>query len=486
MLNKPQKQINSQLSVLRTQIVESPLETGNKTQQVLLHAEKILYQRGIILAKVIISRCHWCNMSYTKGLKVANEAAAIQDTLDSDEFSSEINHVRALHHFGLAEYFTAQHHWNVALEQAALNGDTEIELEGVIGLGNVWRLTNESKMAATAHQLAIDMASHQHQSVLEKKAHILLAIDLYEQGEYLDMLMSLDSAEELLVDIEDPTWKAEISDFRGLAMLELGRYLDAERATQQALDLCEKNELIWMSAHALISRARYQVSQKEYATAQQLLDSAEKIASTFDNGEIMAEIHLRRSQTAEQQGQYKTAFEAYKNYSDFSLRKYLDYTSSLTQKGAAFSKGALDQRSQKLLHRLRHMLEGARRSEDGALIPESSWWEKLILFKTQLDKAKHSVVLIRCYTPEVMDTVVKLLNCSATENDALAVLNDQYIGLLLSERDQRAEECFVEINQLLAAFPWQRHQLPTNGLKAALHPLIHFPFTLEQLTDLGE
>lgn len=486
MLDKPQKQIDSELSVLRTTILDQPLKTAEKAQQILLRSEKYYYPRGIIFAKVILSRCHWSNMSYGKGLKAATEAGQIQELLDSDEFSSEVNHLKALNHFGKAEYFVAQHHWNIALEQAALNGDTGIELDAIVGIGNVWRLTNESTLAVNAHGLAVSLANHRHLVVLEKKSRILLAKDLYQQGDYLNMLMELDAAEELALEHVDPTWQAEISNYRGLAMIELNRLLDADYATQAALDLCQKHDLTWMSAPAHVARARFHIGQKQYQQAEQHLLTAERVALTFDNGEILAEIFLRRSQVTEEQGQFKLALKNHKQYREYSLKKYADYTNTFTNGRASWSKNQLDQRSLKLLHRLRQLLENTLRNNDGALVPESSWWEKLILFKTQLDSSSHNIILLQCTDSSVIDRTLQFLNSIASPNDYVAVLNDEYIGWLIEEPKESIDGYFDSVKLLLNHYHWQRHQLPSNAVNVSLHSLVRFPFTLDQLTQLGD
>lgn len=486
MLDKPQKQIDSELSVLRTTILDHPLKTAERTQRILLRAEKYYYPRGIILAKVILSRCHWNNMSYGKGLKAATEAGQVQELLDSDEFSSEINHLKALSHFGKAEYFVAQHHWNIALEQAALNGDTDIELDAIVGLGNVWRLTNEPSMAVSAHKLATELAIHRHLVIFEKKSRILMAKDLYLQGDYLNMLMELDAAEELAQEHVDPTWEAEIINYRGLAMLELNRLLDADYATLAALDLCHKHDLTWMSAPAHVARARLLISQKNYQGAEQHLSTAERIAVTFDNGEILAEVFLRRSQVTEEQGQFKQALDNHKRYREYSLKKYSEYTSTFTNGRTSWSKNQLDQRSLKLLHRLRQLLKNTLRNNEGALVPESSWWEKLILFKTQLDSSSHNVILLQCSDPSVVDRTSQFLNSIASSNDYLAVLNDEYIGWLIEEPDTTINSYFESVKALLNHFHWQRHRLPSDAVKVSRHSLVRFPFTLDQLTQLGD
>ncbi|QWL02667.1 hypothetical protein JV212_16695, partial [Vibrio parahaemolyticus] len=68
--------------------------------------------------------------------------------LDTDDHLPEILHIFALQYWGQAKYYSAQQYWINALEQSALVDDIEIQIESLIGLGNVWRITNEHKLAA--------------------------------------------------------------------------------------------------------------------------------------------------------------------------------------------------------------------------------------------------------------------------------------------------------------------------------------------------
>ncbi|MBF4332913.1 hypothetical protein EAY29_22050, partial [Vibrio anguillarum] len=114
-----------------------------------------------------------------------------------------------------------QQYWINALEQSALVDEVEIQIESLIGLGNVWRITNEYQLSCSTHELAVKVANNSRIHWLEGKARILWAWDLYLLNQYIDMLTVLDGAEEALQDHPDKTWQAEVWDFRGLALLGL-------------------------------------------------------------------------------------------------------------------------------------------------------------------------------------------------------------------------------------------------------------------------
>ncbi len=51
----------------------------------------------------------------------------------------------------------------------------EIQIECLIGLGNIWRMTHEYKLARSTHQLAVKVANISRIGWLRSRARILLA-----------------------------------------------------------------------------------------------------------------------------------------------------------------------------------------------------------------------------------------------------------------------------------------------------------------------
>ncbi|POB65780.1 hypothetical protein CRN59_34710, partial [Vibrio vulnificus] len=94
------------------------------------------------------------------GLKLIKEAHSKQNRLDNDDRLPQILHLYALQYWGQAKYYSAQQYWINALEQSALIDETEIQIEALIGLGNVWRITNDYKLAASTHELAVKVANN--------------------------------------------------------------------------------------------------------------------------------------------------------------------------------------------------------------------------------------------------------------------------------------------------------------------------------------
>ncbi|BCK32853.1 Response regulator PleD [Vibrio cholerae] len=323
-MDKSQYLLELEIEQLRSRIESEPEKVFVQAEQCLIRARQIHFTSAIIESLIIMSRCLWCKMDYRTGFKYIKEAYQNQLNLETDHFLPEILHIHALHHWGQAKYYTAQQFWINALEQSALVDEPEIEIECLIGLGNIWRITGEYKLACSTHELAVKVANNTRIDWLEGKARILWAWDLYHLNQYVDMLTVLDGAEEVLQNNSNVTWQAEVWDFRGLALLGLERLEDAEEATRKAHELAVENNLTWMKAHSFISRARLELLRKNFSVAAELLSSAEKAASSFDNGELLSQICYQQSRVAEENGDPQAALTAFKKYRRYTVMMLRD------------------------------------------------------------------------------------------------------------------------------------------------------------------
>ena len=233
-MDKSQHLLDTEIEQLKARIESEPEKVLAIAEQCATRANQILYPEGAVQCLIIMSRCAWSLMDYRRGLKYIKDAHGKLNTLDTDDFLPEILHLHALHFWGQAKYYSAQQYWINALEQSALVDEIEIQIESLIGLGNIWRITHEYQLARTTHELAVTVANNTRIGWLEGKARILLAWDLYLLNNYVEMLTVLDGALEALNGHDDKTWQAEVWDFRGLALLGLERIEDAEVATGKA------------------------------------------------------------------------------------------------------------------------------------------------------------------------------------------------------------------------------------------------------------
>ena len=483
-LDKAQLQLDNELEQLSSRVETDAKAVLSQAQQCLIRADQILYSEGAILSCIIISRCHWGLMDYRNGLKSIKDAYARLNRLDTDQFLPEILHIHALHYWGQAKYISAQQYWINALEQAALVGETVIEIECLIGLGNVWRITHDYKLAMSTHTLAVNVANNARINWLEGKARILLAWDYYLLNNYIEMLSVLDSAEEALKHHPNDTWKAEIWDFRGLALLGLERLEDAEKASMKAYKLAVKQDLSWMKTHSFISRARLELIRGNLESAKQSLAEAETSARKFDNGELLSQICFQQSVIAEKQNDYEGALAAFRKYRKHSVKMLKEQTNRLGMDKAHSSKRQLDQRARKLINRIRGQVEFSHGERGYSnLVSETYWWEQLILFKSELKASTHVVFLITHDVSDYLEISIELAQCLCNRNDLIARISENRIGMLVAEKGEKAEKLFLFLKQMIENYPWERRGLTGKQPKVSQHDILAFPFTLEQLEE---
>ncbi|ODS05261.1 tetratricopeptide repeat protein [Vibrio scophthalmi] len=480
-MDKSQHLLEVELGQLKSRIESEPEQVLLAAEQCATRANQILFPRGVVQSLVIISRCYWALMDYRKGLKTIREAYTKLSQVDNDDDLPEILHLHALHFWGQAKYYSAQQYWIQSLEQSALVDQVEIQIESLIGLGNVWRVLGEYELALSTHELSVKVANNMRIYWLEGKARILLAWDHYLIGHYIDMLSILDSAEEALLHHDDRTWQAEIWDFRGLALLGLERIDDAEKATQKAQQLVEQNNLTWMKAHAYISQARLELMRKEPSEASQLLIAAERTANGFDNGELLSQIYFQQSRVAEEVGDFVIALQAFKKYRTHSTEMLREQTVREGSDKARASKRTLEQRAKKLIKRIRAQHEYDPDKHMSQMVSETFWWEQMMLFKTELKRANHVAIIIHHPNNKCLDICAELTHSFCNHQDLLSRLSTDKLGLLLAEKGDDAHRIFQVLTQMFEMYPWKRRGIKLGMPQLSFYDILTFPFTLEQL-----
>ncbi|MDL5027633.1 hypothetical protein QR676_10370 [Vibrio sp. TMPB1044] len=482
-MDKNQYLLETELEQLKTRADSEPSVILEVAQQCLVRSEQVLFEEGAIQSLMLMARCCWNLMDYQKGLKYIKEAYKRQSQLDTDLFLPEILHLHALQFWGQAKYYSAQQFWINALEQSALVDEVEIQIECLIGLGNIWRMTHEYKLARSTHQLAVKVANNSRIGWLEGKARILLAWDYYLLNNYVEMLSVLDGAEEALKDHKDNTWHAEVWDFRGLALLGLERLDDAERATAKAHNLAVEHNLVWMKAHSYISRARLKLLRKKPEQAAELLRLAEQSANEFDNGELLSQICYQQSLVAEENQDFKAALVAFKKYRQYSIGMLKEQTNRVGLDKARSSKRQLEQRARKLINRIRGQHEYDPEKHLSYVVSETFWWEKLVLFKTELKRSNHSIIMFHHVDTDYLDVCTEIAHTLCNQNDFIARLSSERVALMLSEKGEVAEQTFQTLSTMLDIYPWHRRGLKGSRPAVSLNDILTFPFTLEQLEE---
>jgi len=482
-LDKNQNLLDTEIEQLRARIEHEPEKVLAIAEQCVTRANQVLYPEGAVQCLIIMSRCSLCLTDYKLGLKYIKSALNTLNTLDTDDYLAEILHIHALHFWGQAKYYSAQQFWINALEQATLVDEIKIQIECLIGLGNVWRITHQYNLAKTTHELAGIVANNTRIASLEGKARILLAWDLYLLSNYVEMLTILDGATETLKQHDNKTWQAEVWDFRGLALLGLKRIEDAEVATAKAQAIAEEYNLVWMKANSYVSLARLELMRKCPDKAAQLLIQAERSAHTFDNGELLSQICFQQSRVAEEQSDYKAALNAFQKYRKYSISNLKEQMARVTKDKACASKNQLEQRARKLINRIRGQHEYGPEKQLSQMVSEIYWWEQLILSKMELKRSNHAVITIQHKDSDYIEVCSELAHSLCTQKDLLSRLSNDRLGILLAEKGDAAAQVYQVLANMIEIYPWHRKGLDKPLPKVELQDILMFPFTLEQLED---
>ncbi|SJL84404.1 hypothetical protein [Vibrio palustris] len=430
---------------------------------------------------VLAAKLQLDNEQLSKSLKYIRSAYRLQQTLDTDDYLAEILHLHAYIFWKQAKYYSALQFWTRALELSAWSDSTDIQIQALIGLGNVWRATESYHLAKATHQLAVRIANHTRQAKLEIRSRILLSWDLHLLKQYPSMLTELEGAEDLLHHNPDNTLKAQICDFRAAALLELDRIEDAHRATTMAQTLAETHGFDEMHILALLNKAKIDVRRTMPERALEWLNQAESIATTNHNHELLTRIYAQQSAISESLTYYQDAFIAYQRFRHHSLARQREKTLQLGSDKARKSKNLLEQKARKIINRLRSQYEFNPGKQFPNLVSETLWWERLVELKTQLKASNYSIIMIHHNSPQHIDICTEITHSLSAPGDYLARLDTTHLGWLINSKDSLASQLYDTFQQMITMYPWERRGLVKDLPKVSLHNILMFPFTLEQL-----
>ncbi|GLR77052.1 hypothetical protein [Aliivibrio sifiae] len=474
-MKQSKDQIISQLKALELIIEDDTEKVKQDAEQLLLLSEKIHFKYGTAYSKLIISTAQWHLMQYHAGFKVAKELLQLHQELENDDLLPTILHTLALHSWGQAKLFSAQQFWIRALEQASLLGDNEVEIESLIGLGNIWRMTNSLKDADSTHSVAAQRANYYRIPHLEAKAYILQSWDNYLLHDFQKMLPILLKAEQLLTHNTNLTWKAEIYDFRGLAFLGLNDLNSAQQCCSFSHQLSLQYNLVWMKAHSAISLARIASAQSHFDHAYDLLTEAEVIAQQFDKGELRSQICLEQSRIAELTKDHEHALYSYKRYRQYEITLLQEQSNCLGRDKTSSSKEQLDMRAKKLINRIKVQLEFNSISSLTYLLPLEKWLQNIqSILSSSLNDDYHLITIVDP-SEDKINNLILLGHHYCKHGDSITRLSNTEIILLINENKKRTKDIAHSLSSLFASYPWYRYSLNSSV------PTIH-DFSLHEIT----
>lgn len=458
-MKKSKDNIISNLNALNLIVEEDAEKAKLGAEQQLLLSEELHFKYGIAYSKLIISTSLWHLLEYQAGFTIAKDLLLLHQELKNDDLFPSILHNLALHSWGQAKLYSAQQYWIQALEQSSLLGDHKIEIESLIGLGNIWRMTNSLDQAKSAHNIAAQRANYYRIPHLEAKAFILHAWDCYLLHDYQAMLPVLFKAEQLLSNSNNLTWKSEVYDFRGLAFLGLNDLYSAQQCCNYAHQTAQQHDLVWMKAHSAISLARIASAQSHYARAYELLTYAEVIAHQFDKGELRSQICLELSRIAELTQDYEHALYSYKRYRQYEISLIQEQATSLGRDKTNSSKEQLERRAKKLIQRIEMQLGFNGISSLTYLLPLDKWQQNIETLLSHSSNMDYHLITITDPSEDKLNNLILLGHHYCKHGDSIARISKTEISLLINENDQRTQEIVHSLSSLFSSYPWHRYSL---------------------------
>lgn len=458
-MKKSKDSIISTLNTLNLIVEEDAEKAKLGAEQQLLLSEKLHFKYGIVYSKLIISTSLWHLLKYQAGFAIAKDLLILHQELDNDDLLPSILHNLALHCWGQAKLYSAQQYWIQALEQSSLLDNNKLEVESLIGLGNIWRMTNCLEDAKSAHNIAAQRANYYRIPHLEAKAFILYSWDCYLLQDYQSMLPVLFKAEQLLSNSNNLTWKSEVYDFRGLAFLGLNDLNSAQQCCSYAHQTAQQHNLIWIKVHSTISLARIASAQSHYAHAYDLLTQAEVIAHQFDKGELRSQICLEQSRIAELTQDYEHALYSYKRYRQYETSLNQEKIDSLGRDKTRSSKEQLERRAKKLIQRIKIQLEFNSISSLTYLLPLDKWQHNIDSLLSHSTSMDYHLVTITDPSEDKINNLILLGHHYCKHGDSITRISKTQVSLLINENDHKTQEIVHSLSSLFSSYPWHRYSL---------------------------
>ncbi len=244
---------------------------NEQTRNLLLEALSLVRQEGdLTMAAVILGNLSiHCNEvgDHAQELAFLKEALAIHQAQRNARMEANTLYMLGIHYDARGQYSEAQTHYQQALRLAESFGDRFAMLEIWINIGISRDQMGDytGALAATQHALTLEREANNPQARCAIFAN--LSLHYHHLGEQLQALRYAQQAIELANAIEMPLMAAYGHDFRGHALLALGRNNEAEEAYRQALHLREQRGLSILGLESRAGLARVALARSDVKAA---------------------------------------------------------------------------------------------------------------------------------------------------------------------------------------------------------------------------
>ncbi|WP_297575465.1 hypothetical protein [uncultured Deefgea sp.] len=310
--------IDLQLFALKQQIPVSSKALLQQAQSVQISAQAIEYQHGIAEAILLQAQFHWADMDYAAAKHAIRQALRYAKQNHADDLLAEGYHLSALIHVADSSYTLALSAWLKCLKLLRTLRIESLHIEVLIGLGNLWALDLQYDKSQAALNEALTRANQINDAQLAAKAAICLSREHLKQGLFDEALVSLSQAAQHVSKYTNPTWHAEIYNYRARVWLSLNLTDQAHAECIQAwAQIAEHDNLAWAQCLTQVSLAQVALAKNSDPTPQ--LNRASALAEHFHLYAFLSQIALIRSQYAEKKEHWDEALNHFKIHRQLEL-----------------------------------------------------------------------------------------------------------------------------------------------------------------------
>lgn len=310
--------IDLQLLELKRQDHLSPSEMRQQVEQIQAAAERIQYPHGMTEAMLFLVHLLWADMDFARARKIIRQAIQFAKQDGALNLLAEAYHLSALIYVASGRYTLALSQWLKCLKLMRGLQQDNLYIEVLIGLGNLWTVDQQNEKAQAELSQALERAQQIQSKSLAAKAAICLSRERLKLGYFEEALSSLEEAEASLSTHNNPTWLAEIYNYRARTWLALSQADRAQADCQQAWQFVSPHShLVWAQCLTLVSLAQIALAKRSNPLPE--LNQASALAAQYNLTFFLSQIALIRSQYAEQQGLWDQALADFKQYRQYDL-----------------------------------------------------------------------------------------------------------------------------------------------------------------------
>lgn len=301
-------------SISRQLMYQSPKEAENFIDEALLESEEIGYSKGQSLAKVLKGALHSNRYEVPQAKAVLEEAIAMAESIDYQEGLAYAHMSLGALYIRTRELSKAFENHIQGIEAAKKIGNADLELTYLMNIGVIKQLLEDYDEAEKFLLEALQMS--QEANLTNRSAQIYgnLGIVELKRSNFGRSIDYQQKALAIFTELKADTQSAISWLNIGKAESQLNNPAKAMSAFDEALQLRIKMGDSLGIARTLRYQGEHLSKVNKLNTARKTLDRALLISSTFDDQNLLGEIHFLQFELNQKLQNYAVALASYQAY----------------------------------------------------------------------------------------------------------------------------------------------------------------------------